>query len=418
MSDLKQHKRKITAHLSKTVEPTLGRLDQKVASFPNKQSKKEKIDNTMDVKKSKTKTDMKKSSVDIKDVKTNGKINEKTVNIKLPYHGESTCTSKKASGTRCEKKAYYVSPSNKAVCGWHREGSKKQLPKDPNAKKKAAEKYKEHLKTVDAAQKANFEAKRPGTITIHKLRMRATLDQIPGVENIRPNHYEAGATDALGLSELSPMSMGPLSDTIMSVENRHQSCKVFPQLCRDGGDETIASQIVDLEKSLPDLSDDVDQVMEAFQQIDELLENQHEPLPVFYDVRRSMQADKTPYRHQAKFIAGHQHEFKCEIPTRENAPLYSECEGKRYSYIQSRQLYCNEYETFALKSKQFKKLKSNIAAGRNIRICGYDGYTPTQSLAWHYLDRSKPFGHELVLYSLLTINDASQYPWRLFNPDT
>lgn len=46
--------------------------------------------------------------------------------------------------------------------------------------------------------------------------------------------------------------------------------------------------------------------------------------------------------------------------------------------------------------------------GFNLNIVGYDAYQPTKTLEEHYLDDSKPFGHELVLYTLLS---TTEYPW-------
>lgn len=64
--------------------------------------------------------------------------------------------------------------------------------------------------------------------------------------------------------------------------------------------------------------------------------------------------------------------------------------------------------------QQFKKLKKYIDNGLNIQILGYDGYPVEKSLYEHYLDESKPFGHELVLYSMLTVETPSDYPWNKY----
>jgi len=32
----------------------------------------------------------------------------------------------------------------------------------------------------------------------------------------------------------------------------------------------------------------------------------------------------------------------------------------------------------------------------------------------HYLDKSKPFGHELVLYTMLVVSDSKDYPWNIY----
>ena len=51
-----------------------------------------------------------------------------------------------------------------------------------------------------------------------------------------------------------------------------------------------------------------------------------------------------------------------------------------------------------------------IDYGFNLRIVGYDGYNVTMPLEEHYKDISRPFGHELVLYSML----KDEFVWRKF----
>ena len=45
---------------------------------------------------------------------------------------------------------------------------------------------------------------------------------------------------------------------------------------------------------------------------------------------------------------------------------------------------------------------------------GYDGYYIDKTLYEHYVDTSKPFGHELVLYTMLVEDDKDKYPWNIF----
>ena len=63
---------------------------------------------------------------------------------------------------------------------------------------------------------------------------------------------------------------------------------------------------------------------------------------------------------------------------------------------------------------EFKKLKKALRNGFNLNIVGYDGYHVDKSLWECYNDVSRPFGHELVLYTLLTIENPEDYPWNRF----
>jgi hypothetical protein len=57
-----------------------------------------------------------------------------------------------------------------------------------------------------------------------------------------------------------------------------------------------------------------------------------------------------------------------------------------------------------------------ITKGTNVLICGYDGYAEgaTETLYEHYVDDKRPFGHELVLLTLLTVKDTAEYPWNVY----
>ena len=56
--------------------------------------------------------------------------------------------------------------------------------------------------------------------------------------------------------------------------------------------------------------------------------------------------------------------------------------------------------------------------GYNLQICGFDAYhvknaTP-KTLLKCYEDISRPFGHELVLFTMLCIKNEEDYPWRIY----
>jgi hypothetical protein len=62
--------------------------------------------------------------------------------------------------------------------------------------------------------------------------------------------------------------------------------------------------------------------------------------------------------------------------------------------------------------------------GYNLNIVGYDGFpidsnvSPLVDLLYkYYMDRSRPFGHELVLFTMLSLDDSTQYPWNVYYRD-
>jgi hypothetical protein len=59
----------------------------------------------------------------------------------------------------------------------------------------------------------------------------------------------------------------------------------------------------------------------------------------------------------------------------------------------------------------YKRLLVARENGTNLIIVGYDGYQPDDvNIEDHYLDPSRSFGHELVLYTMLKFPKA-QWPW-------
>ena len=92
---------------------------------------------------------------------------------------------------------------------------------------------------------------------------------------------------------------------------------------------------------------------------------------------------------------------------------------RRCTYIESRQYYCHFYAQLVRKQTDFQTLCQWLAGGYNLEIGGFDGWpltpdganpTPAQ-MAAHYNDPSKPFGHEVVLATLLLFPDPKDWPW-------
>jgi len=56
--------------------------------------------------------------------------------------------------------------------------------------------------------------------------------------------------------------------------------------------------------------------------------------------------------------------------------------------------------------------------GYALQIVGYDAYTPRatdpDTLYEHYLDETRPFGHEMVILTMLCVDDTEQRPWNRF----
>lgn len=200
---------------------------------------------------------------------------------------------------------------------------------------------------------------------------------VSGYMNIFPNFNHGNRKDGLGLPSLSPKAIGPVDHKqpglpiALNLENFHQGNKVF--------------------------RDEIDQ--------------NGNPTKDFYDTRIAMYQDPIPHRHKdnAKTSSGNK-----------NIPIFSVWitpDGKenRIDYFTSRQFYCTFYERATLNNPDYQDLMKKLEDGYSLRICGFDAYPipAKSSIEDCYKDISLPFGHELVLYTMLT-EDPKMWPWKKY----
>jgi hypothetical protein len=316
-------------------------------------------------------------------------MKRKTVDSETTYYGAVPCEGiVKKSGGGCVNKAYYRQ-GKKVYCGVHSsKDTRKELPKDPEAQNKKVKVNEDNQESVKRRAALRKEKGEKGTIICQKLKMMQNPAMIEGVLNVFPNNKHQNRTDGFGCSSLSPMRLGPVIHqqatlpVAKNIENYHQFNKVFP----------------------PEYDAKEDKILD-----------------VFYTRQREAYEDNVPHRHKfsskqlKQMVAG-------GTIVHKNAPLFSVHQDKngkehRFSYVESRYFYCCAYEKLAKKSPDFAKLQTFIDDGFSLAICGFDAYPVTQDLYTHYCDAIRPFGHELVLYSLLTIKNPEEYPWHVFRKE-
>jgi hypothetical protein len=304
--------------------------------------------------------------------------------IVVIHYGQIGCEAKTKSGKRkglpCTNKAYFLS-YEKHLCGIHSRNDpfRKKLPTDPNKEEKRAALIEERMKKVkEVARKQREEGKR-GKVICTKLRMMREAEYVEGYLRVYPNFKHQNKKDGYGCKALSPKDMGPIDHgqpglpIAKNLENLHQFNKVFPCEQKDGV-----------------------------------------PTERFYKTQREAYCDPVPHRHKA--------EAKSAAGGNKNIPAFSiwrrkDGSEKKCTYFESRQFYCNFYERIAKELPDFKFLKKKLKRGYNLQIIGYDAYPVEKSLEECYLDTSRPFGHELVLYTLLVEDDENNYPWRKYKTE-
>lgn len=288
------------------------------------------------------------------------------------FYGETICSATLKSGEPCKNKAYFLS-NGKFLCGMHskKDSERKELPKDPNKGEKKEQIFKEMMERCKKIAAENKKKGKKGIVICSKLRMMKEPEYKEGFLCVFPNYKHQNRKDGFGCKSLSPKDMGPVKHgqpglpIALTIENFHQGNKVFE--CE--------------------------------------IDKNRKPLKRFYETREKMYQDPVPHRHK-------------EEAKGKNIPVFSvwvDKQGNEHhlSYFESRQFYCTFYERMAKKLPDFKRLRKMIDDGFNLQIVGYDAYPVTKTVEEHYKDISRPFGHELVLYTLLTEKEEN-YPWRKF----
>jgi hypothetical protein len=281
----------------------------------------------------------------------------------MKYSGEVKCV-------KCKRKAYYTQ-SNTVRCGYHSEdGVRKSLPKNPCRFEMQREEERRKKEVIEERRVKTGEC---GDVKCAK-RGIFNVPSIDGYISVFPNDRAKGSEFAM--PALSPKRLGPvhhnqpgLPDS-KTIENFHQFNKVFAQEIGPDG----------------------------------------KPLPVFFERQREAYEDPIGRRHKFE---------KKDLPKdNPNIPKFSifiwpDGTEHHYSYLMSRFFYCHWYEILAKQTDEYRKLEQHLANGYNLLIIGYDG-REIIDLCKMYEDLSSPFGHELVLCSLLLIPDPKDYPWNVY----
>jgi len=217
-------------------------------------------------------------------------------------------------------------------------------------------------------------------VTATKIRGRSRPVPQPGFTPIFPNNWHGHAFQygTGDFSSLSPMQLGPTTDNAFNIENYYQFSKVFPN--------ELSEEVCDCGSIS--------------------LGEHFKPGPKFYEARAAAFADKTPHRHKQKNVI----------------PAYSAYGNPEVhcDYIESRWYYCSEMERLGSATPAFKRLYDMFwVEKKSLEIFGYDAYPPNgtdvESLYAHYCDPKRPFGHELVILTMIVLK-PEEYPWKRERP--
>ncbi|ALX27651.1 hypothetical protein GMAR_ORF277 [Golden Marseillevirus] len=289
--------------------------------------------------------------------------------MQKPRYGEIPCQRE-----GCKNKAYWEM-SGSFVCGVHsRNKERTALAKMSVAAKRFEEhqKFRKHNGTIEKAACQNSGR---GELGLYRMAMMKPVPLQEGWLNVFPNFRHQERKDGYGCKNLSPMSLGPVEHSCpglppaQNIENFFQGSKVF--------------------------SEEVDSL--------------GNPTELYYQNREKFFKDKVPQRHKYK-----------GKDKNKNIPLYflwTDSTGKehRLGYVESRQTYCNFFERLAVQTPEWLELCRLNDEGYNLMFCGYDAHEICGDIDQAYLDPSVPFGHERVLFAMLSLRDTpEEYPWRKY----
>jgi hypothetical protein len=279
--------------------------------------------------------------------------------------------------------AYYEGSDGKLLCGVHSKKDKDrvELDRNPDKAKLEEEELERRTEEIEEAAMKRRENVEKGDVIVSKLHFLKKPEYIKGYLNVFPNYKHQNREDGFGCMRLSPKSLGPVDHRMpnlpvaKTIENYHQFAKFW-----------------------------------KFE-----LDEEGNILDKYFKARCKAYKNPTPYRHKYSRVVLEKINNKLNKNIPEFSVYYDKDGGEhRYNYLQCRYFYSHYYELLAGVEHDYLKLKEMIENGYNLNICGYDGYSVTTDLWICYNDTSRPFGHELVLYSMLVLDDRKDYPWNRF----
>lgn len=262
----------------------------------------------------------------------------------------------------CKHTAYYVHAAGDFRCGRHTK-VRRTMRKMSAAQKDAKERSEANQHDIEVRTAANNNKRDGlrGRVLMQRMRMRHRVMHAKGFCSVFPNNKHGQRKDGVGLCTLSPMRCGPVRHgqpglpDAANVENFHQQSKRFAS-------ESDAE---------------------------------------FAAARLAGYVDVVPHRHKVKGVK----------------PLHSVWLGPdgtvfKLGVVEARQLYCNFYERLVLQLPEWGRLLALVDGGTNVQIVGYDAVPFATNAEDSYTSVNTSFGHERVLFTMLTQPDAATWPWR------
>jgi len=313
----------------------------------------------------------------------------------LPFSGSLPCgqsyASGKRQGERCVEVARYFE-EGKFFCGMHSSSSdsiRQALPKrnkEEQVRHQRLQDEKYEALVQDAAQQ-NRKAGRIGEVVLFKKQMLHNVTRQAGYRDYYPNFKDHHPPGGVGMPLLSPKQPfqvihgQPHVPIATSIENFHQQSKCY---FWETMDQFRIHRNAGFQCMEPHRHKTPQSVLHCMKNAGLSVEEQKEEDDSSRQWRCFVWMDENEQEHELEMSA-------------------------------SRQFYCKFYEQYVRNRLEFKQMQDALNRGENIRICGYDA-RPLRKDNYEdeYLDSSRSFGHERVLWTMLKISKESDWPWRKY----
>lgn len=296
-----------------------------------------------------------------------------------------------------------------------------------------------HQKSIEDAHTKNKMEGKEGSVELYKIPFIRNVDLKDGFEDVYPNIKEKTHLSGVHMSSLSPMNKWtvhhgqPGLPPATSIENFHQQSKRYawespfdfyvnrfhgylcPYAHRHKQPDTVHhcrrsyfNEILsDSSKNYKELNPIYQSAVKRIKRESEVTGEEEDDveMKVEGEMEKEYEIEKGSLH---TWPISNKNKFVCE---------YSEWVDKeekkhRLGAVQARQFYCHFFQKYVEEQADFAKLVEWKKDGKNIRICGYDAHPITaETVERDYLDASKAFGHEKVLWTMLMVKDRNDWPW-------
>ena len=292
------------------------------------------------------------------------------------FDGEQTCNKHS-----CSRKAHF----GVYYCRAHTPTSGTPLPKRPRRPLGAqtAVKYAAQLWSIERGRYYNHKMGVPGIVLCARLIPHRTPKSMPLTLDVIVDDTPCGRTNGITCKELAPKYLGPIIT--------HIGKQLRGSVITNNG-KHLAHNLVNFYHGLQCYPSEIDSQTQQL-------------LPIFFTHRDELWTDPVGQDYKLTLRGA----VQCCIWEDDTGVIH------KLTPVEARQFYCTFYERLVKVHPEFIRLEQLRTDGTNIILRGLHGRPIHNScIETAYLNPDEPFGHELILYHMLTTPNPTDYIWRKY----